>query len=617
MLHRIPSLERIRRAIGWEPTRDLESILHDVIESRRHCSCAPCRRRTHLGQPGVEDADLPGALKKAPPSNTAATTRGRYRLRSVTKRGPIGHRGARRNLWGAAPAARTRGRRQSDERGPAEDVRPRDVATTHLSCDSWLIHECLRPHESHVDLRQYARMLKGHWLLICASVLVFTSVPGAVAWTRTPVYAASTQVFVSLNRAGDVNESYAGTLFTQHRVASYAQLASDPAVLQRVASTLRLPYSVDGLAAKTDARVLAGSVIIDLTARDASPERAKAIADEMARQLAIVVGQLETPPGADSSLVNLSPTSPAQLPSTPVAPNKPLYLVLGALFGLVFGLGATVLREAFSKHVRTAEEAEAAVDARVIGNFTKTSLNPAESLVALTQPQSLEAEEYRRMRTRLGFLPSLTVTSAEPSEGTTAIAANLAVVFAQSGYRVLVVDANLRQPRLAELFGCAQWPGLTSVVERTTSLAAAVRTPRADLTLEVLPAGRPSSSPGELLASRRFAMLLAQLMERAEVVILTAPAFSVADAAIVAPRTDGVVLVTSVGSTDVDRLKEAAALLRNVDAQLVGLVTTRPLRRREHTGPARDESPQDHAASTNASVALDSYTARSIEEPPA
>jgi succinoglycan biosynthesis transport protein ExoP len=482
-----------------------------------------------------------------------------------------------------------------------------------------------------VDLRQYARIFERHWVLICVSVLAFTGAAAALAWTRTPVYAANTQLFVSLNAASDVGESYTGTLFTQHRVASYAQLASDPAVLERVASELRLPYSPDALAAKTDAQVLAGSVLIDLIARDPSPERAKAIADELGRQLAIVVVRLETPPGTGRSLVTLSPTSPAQLPSEPVSPQKPLYLVLGALLGLVFGLGVTVLREAFNNRVRTGEEAEAAVGARLVADFTKTSMNAAESLVALAQPQSVEAEEYRRMRTNLRFLSSLTVTSVGPSQATTAIAANLGVVVAQAGYRVLLVDANLREPRLAELFGSASSPGLTSVVEGMTTLGAAVHAPRADLPLEILASGLAPASPGELLASRRFATLLTEMVDRAEIVILAAPpVLSVADAATLAPRTRGVVLVTPVGSTNVDRLEQAAALLRSVDAQIVGLVATRPPRRRqrvapslhdlppeEHAEASSNASPEEHAASSNASVALDVHAARSVEKPQA
>jgi succinoglycan biosynthesis transport protein ExoP len=436
-----------------------------------------------------------------------------------------------------------------------------------------------------MDLRQYARVLREHWLLIAISVVVCTVAAGLLAWSRTPIYAAQSKLFVANSIPADLSEIYAGSLFTQQRVGSYAEIVSSPPVIEAVIKQLNLPDSVGQLQGKIEAAVPLGTVLINITVKDSSPGRAKAIADAVAEQFSTFVGRLETPPGRKNPPVKVSVTSPAELPTSPISPRKRLYLSLGALLGLVLGVGGAVLREAFTRRIRREDDAAAIAGVPVLGSVAESSRASKRPLTILQDPFSAKSEAYRRLRTNLGVpgmnhgFTSIVISSAVAGEGKTLVAANLGIVFAQAGYRVVLVDGNLRRPRLAEVMRLSPRVGLTNVLADELPLEAALQSADAGLAgvsfgrLEVLASGPQPANPSELLGSQRFSTVLDYLADRADLVILDAPALLLAtDAAILARMTSGVVLVTRLGSTREQQLKAATRSLRTVEAQILGLV---------------------------------------------
>jgi succinoglycan biosynthesis transport protein ExoP len=434
-----------------------------------------------------------------------------------------------------------------------------------------------------MDLQQYVRVLRAHWLLIVASVLVCTVAAALLAWTRTPTYAARTQLFVSApGIPADLSETYQGGLFSQQRVLSYAEIVPSPAVAQAVIRQLGLPESVAQLQGKIRASVPKDTVLINVTVKDRSPRRARAIANAVAEQFSSFVSTLETRQGDRNSPVKVSVTSQAQLPTNPVSPRKLVYLALGVLLGLVLGTGAAVLREAVDKRIRGEDDAAAAADAPVLGSIVEDPAADSRPLIVVNDPFSVQAEAYRRLRTNLRVLSvdhnlrSFVVSSAVASEGKTLIVANLGIAFAQAGYRVVLVDADLRWPKLAEVLGISTPVGLTNVLVDDMPVEAALQTWPDGLPLEVLGSGPKPPNPSELLGSQRFATLLDALTDRADVVILDVPALlPVTDAAIVARVTSGVILVTRVASTRMVQLETATESLRAVDEPVLGVVLNR------------------------------------------
>jgi succinoglycan biosynthesis transport protein ExoP len=468
--------------------------------------------------------------------------------------------------------------------GPSSDARASPILGRAHSA-LWI----LRQSRTDMDLEQYVRVLRAHWLLILASIVVCVGAAAAFAWTRTPIYAARTQLFVATGGASaDLSQTYQGGLFSQQRVLSYAQIVSSPPVVQAAMAQLGLRESVRKLQGKISASVPTDTVLINVTVKEQSPQRAKAIADAVGNQFATFVNRLESRPGEGSSPVKVSVTSQAQLPTEPVSPRKVFYLAFGALFGLALGIGGAVLREALDDRIRDEDDAAAIASAPVLGSIAEDPDAGRRPLIVVEDPFSVRAEAYRRLRTNIRVLSvdrgarSLVISSAVASEGKTLIAANLGVTFAQAGYRVILVDSDLREPNLADVLGLSSTVGLTDVLVDNLPVEAALQTWRLGLPLEVLGSGsQPPPNPSELLSSQRFATVLGILTDRVDVVILDAPALlPVTDAAILARLTSGMILVTRPASTLRGQLETATWSLHAVDEQALGVVLNRvPIRR--------------------------------------
>jgi non-specific protein-tyrosine kinase len=199
-------------------------------------------------------------------------------------------------------------------------------------------------------------------------------------------------------------------------------------------------------------------------------------------------------------------------------------------------------------------------------------------LIAIADPRSPAAEAYRTLRTNIMFssldkpLCTLLATSTAADEGKSTTVANLAVTMAQSEQRVILVDCDLRRPSLHTLFGLAQEPGLTTMIlDQGSGQPPLQRTQVPGLAL--LSSGPLPPRPADILGSKRMEAVIAELREQADVVLFdTPPIIAVTDAAVLATRVDGVLLVLQAGKTRRDRAREARALLDKVKANIVGVV---------------------------------------------
>jgi len=204
---------------------------------------------------------------------------------------------------------------------------------------------------------------------------------------------------------------------------------------------------------------------------------------------------------------------------------------------------------------------------------------PSSQLITLTDPRSPMAEAFRTLRTNLMFsslehpLTTLLVTSPAPEEGKSTTLANLAVSLAQGGRTTILVDCDLRRPRQHELFGVPGEPGLTNAILDKVDAPKLVATAVEGLWL--LPAGAVPPNPADLLGSRRMDAIIANLKTRADLVLFDAPpVIAVTDAALLASKLDGVLLVVSAGRTQRDHALQAKNLLEKIHVRIVGAVLT-------------------------------------------
>jgi succinoglycan biosynthesis transport protein ExoP len=435
-----------------------------------------------------------------------------------------------------------------------------------------------------MEFRRFLRVLRVRRLFIVGCVVAGTGIAAALAWTLAPTYTAHTQLFISASGGGsDASAAYQGGLFSEGRALSYIQIASSPPVLDAVIDQLHLDESRQQLREQIQASVPVNTVVLDVAVQNRSPEEAAAIAGAFASQFAKFVEELETQPSGRSP-VKVSVTSPAQVPTSPTSPRKAAYLALGIVIGLALGIAGAVLLETFDRRIRTEDDASTIAGAAVLGSVAEYAGDKVRPPVVTADPSSARAEAYRRLRENLRTLvengaASFVISSPAPNDGKTVVAANLGVAFAQAGYRVVLVDANLRRPKLAATLGVSSDRGLTNMREGLP-LASVVQTWREGLPLGVIAGGSEPQDPSELLGSQRFSTMLEDLRARFDVTIIDAPALLEAtDAALIARVTSGALVVARWNTTRSDDLVAAVESLHAVNARTLGVVLNRRLRR--------------------------------------
>ncbi|WP_433745243.1 CpsD/CapB family tyrosine-protein kinase [Falsibacillus pallidus] len=209
----------------------------------------------------------------------------------------------------------------------------------------------------------------------------------------------------------------------------------------------------------------------------------------------------------------------------------------------------------------------------------KTSLlSTKRKLITKLSPKSPISEQYRTIRTNIQFssvdrpLRSLMITSSGPAEGKSTTTANLAVVFAQQGKKVLLADADLRKPTVHYTFGMLNTIGLTNVLSRQTELDDAIQPSDTDY-LDILASGPIPPNPAELLSSASMENFLAEVYQKYDIVLFdTPPVTAVTDAQVLANQCDGTILVISSGSTENEQAIKAKELLETSKTKLLGIV---------------------------------------------
>ncbi|HUA13867.1 MAG TPA: polysaccharide biosynthesis tyrosine autokinase [Verrucomicrobiae bacterium] len=285
----------------------------------------------------------------------------------------------------------------------------------------------------------------------------------------------------------------------------------------------------------------------------------------------------------------------ARPPTAPIEPNVPRNLLFSIALGLATGVGLAFLLEGLDNTIRTTEQAQMVSGLAALGMIplgSKASRDPASpkrlviasskeavELITQVRPQSQMAESYRALRTslllsNLGSPPKvIMVTSALPQEGKTTTSINCAVVLAQKGVRVLLIDADLRRPSIHKTLGMGPRSGLSNVLTGSTTLEQAISHTPVLPNLSVLPAGTPPPNPAELLASSQMKDVLAKLSEQYDhIVVDTPPSLSVTDAVVLSQRADAVVLVIRSGQTTKQALRRSRDILARVNAKVVGVL---------------------------------------------
>ncbi len=272
---------------------------------------------------------------------------------------------------------------------------------------------------------------------------------------------------------------------------------------------------------------------------------------------------------------------PAPLPTAPSSPRWPVNIALELIAGLGIGLGIAFVRERLDERLRGLRDLEETMGAAVLAAVPKVAgwrRREVARLISVEDPKSAEAEAYKTLRTNLeyagrdGGLRLIVITSPLMGEGKTATTANLAATLTQTGKRVIAVSCDLRKPRLHRFFNVDNAVGVTSVLAGKVSIVQALQRPSIE-NLRVLASGPVPPNPAELLGSESMVGVLAELRGMADYVILdTPPVLAVADALVLAPKSDGVLFVADSGSTNRGAAEHAREQLEQVGARIIGCI---------------------------------------------
>lgn len=278
---------------------------------------------------------------------------------------------------------------------------------------------------------------------------------------------------------------------------------------------------------------------------------------------------------------HVKPLDPALVPTSPVSPSLRLNITIATTLALLLGAGLIFATVFLDRTIKTTVDAELAAGVPVLGfipMLDTASDDRARDLYVHQHPKSLIAESCRSLRTNILFsaadrkLRTLIVSSANQREGKTTSVIYLGTTMAQSGQRVLLIDTDMRRPRLHASTGVSRQYGLSNLILGDQTFDAVIKTTEIP-NLYVLPCGPLPPNPAELLMTKRFESVLAELSERFDRIILDSPpVHAVTDAVVLSKMVDGVILVVRADKTLRDDIRRSSKQIRDVGGQIFGVI---------------------------------------------
>jgi len=413
------------------------------------------------------------------------------------------------------------------------------------------------------ELSDYLAVLRRRKFLILLLALLGAAGGAARALTTSPTYTATAQVLVSPS-----SETAAPIAVVS--MATEREIVLSDGVAELAANRLTGEGDPADLVSHVSADSSAESLVLDISYSDTDPGRAQSGARAFS---AAYIAFRSPDPRLDVEIL-----AQPSLPTSPSAPNRPLDVGLGTFIGLFLGLILAFVRDRTDRRIRDIADIESVVGVPVLATLGRGSKDRRHGLVTATKPDGATAAKYRALASRVAktidrqWIRRILVVGVSDEKAVASTAANLSVVLAQMGARVMLISGNVRNPRLHTFFGIANERGLGDALRRRTTPTQASQSTNVDR-LSILPSG--NAEPGSILIEGdSFRRVLGGLADESDLTLVDAPALNeFGDGVLMAQLVDAVVLVVSSN----DRRPSVAQALRDlgtVEAPLIGTVLT-------------------------------------------
>jgi capsular exopolysaccharide synthesis family protein len=445
-----------------------------------------------------------------------------------------------------------------------------------------------------MNFRTLTRTMARNWKLVVASLLACLVGAGALTALQAKHYQASATILMSFSGVTSIGDVYYGTEASQKLLSSYAAIASGSTVAQRAVDALHVPMSAGALAAQTHATYEAESMLFTITVNDTDPQRVAVLAGAMADQFTALVPTLVMDPGAPAARAtettesSPSQAAPAQqplpvaratvverpgVPDQPVSPDPTRNMALGLIGGVLLGIAGALTRDALDRTIRSREQLE---ELSVLPTLAELPARRGSAPRFGTESSFDDAMRGLRNRLLRAMGPEgrrVLVAAPFGGEGATTTALNLALSFIEFDEKVLLIEGDIRRPKIAGLMGVKSGLGLASALADCPIPGEAVHNTSVK-NLFVL-ASRTARVDETLPRSADLPDVLQDLSEHFNRLVVDGPpVLATADAGLLADAVEATVLVVRAGRTTVDEVKDALHALRSTGTAVVGTVLT-------------------------------------------
>lgn len=452
-----------------------------------------------------------------------------------------------------------------------------------------------------LDLFALLYSVKKRWKMIVILCVVSTLLMGVYSFfLATPMYSSQAKIFIyqEPTAEGSTSSTYQNLITSNILISDYTELANSKPVIQQAKDNLtEQGYNVAEVASPITITAITDTRFIYISATNENPEYAAAYVNEVAKAFAKQATDL-------MKLENVNIIEEATVAGTPVSPNKKRNVALGFAAGLLVGVVIAIVIDLLDRKVRYPEDLKKKYtkyvllgtipDFENVGTQKKHRHKPSdkeEEYVGKEEDDyflggEVVAEALKSIRTNIlfsgleGSSKCIALTSSVPGEGKTTNAINLAIAFAKSGYRTVLVDADLRRPKVHRRFKIKTVKGLTSALVTDADWASMI-IPDVIENLDIMPAGIRPPNPPELLGSSAMGKLVAYLKEEYEIIIIDTPPVGLfTDAALISKHCDAAIYVVSAGVPVYEEVNKGLEELEKIDAKILGFIMTRVERAR-------------------------------------